>query len=107
MPPAAAMSFMDVLVNAFPTSIVDAMARGDVLQIVVFCFLFGVACLSVGEKARPVLELADAVVTIAGETPRGVDGLAPRFSFVAAEHHEARAGALVLTHDAAEFVAVW
>ena len=40
---APAMSFMDVLVNAFPTSIVDAMARGDVLQIVVFCFLFGVA----------------------------------------------------------------
>ena len=60
-----AMSFTQVLVNAFPTSIVDAMARGDVLQIVVFCFLFGVACLSVGEKARPVLVLADAVVAVA------------------------------------------
>jgi proton glutamate symport protein len=36
------------LENSIPTSIVDAMARGDVLQIVVFCFLFGLACLSLG-----------------------------------------------------------
>jgi Na+/H+-dicarboxylate symporter len=28
----------------FPASIIDAMARNDVLQIVVFAFLFGAAC---------------------------------------------------------------
>src|ERR1051326_2034631 len=34
----------DVLEHVFPVSIIDAMARGDVLQIVVFSFLFGAAC---------------------------------------------------------------
>ena len=29
------------------------MARGDVLQIVVFCFLFGAACAAIGAKAKP------------------------------------------------------
>ena len=33
-----------VVEHTFPTSIIDAMARGEVLQIVVFSFLFGTAC---------------------------------------------------------------
>ena len=33
-----------ILEHTFPTSIIDAMARGEVLQIVVFSFLFGAAC---------------------------------------------------------------
>ena len=33
-----------ILEHVFPTSITDAMARGDVLQVVVFSFLFGGAC---------------------------------------------------------------
>ena len=37
-----------------PTSIVDAMARGDILQIVVFSLLFGISLLAVGERGRPV-----------------------------------------------------
>ena len=35
----------------FPASIIDAMARNDVLQIVVFAFLFGAACAAIGAKA--------------------------------------------------------
>jgi proton glutamate symport protein len=41
--------------HTFPTSIIDAMARGEVLQIVVFCFIFGTACATIGLKARPVV----------------------------------------------------
>ena len=33
-----------MLEHTFPASIIDAMAKGDVLQIVVFSFLFGAAC---------------------------------------------------------------
>ena len=44
-----------VLEHIFPASVIDAMARGDVLQIVVFSFLFGAACLAIGSKATPVV----------------------------------------------------
>ena len=44
-----------VLEHIFPASVIDAMARGDVLQIVVFSFLFGAACLAIGGKAGPVV----------------------------------------------------
>ena len=37
------------LEHTFPTSIIDSMARGEVLQIVVFTFLFGMACATVGQ----------------------------------------------------------
>jgi proton glutamate symport protein len=49
----------EILEHTFPTSIVDAMARGEVLQIVVFSLLFGMACATIGARARPVLELCD------------------------------------------------
>lgn len=75
--PAAPLSFTGVIVNAVPTSIIDAMARGDVLQIVVFCFLFGMACLSLGEKARPVLAFADSLAEVAFRFTHMIMYLAP------------------------------
>jgi proton glutamate symport protein len=44
-----------------PTSIFDAMARGDVLQIVVFSIIFAVALGMLGEKGRPVLEFCESL----------------------------------------------
>jgi proton glutamate symport protein len=40
------------------------MARGEVLQLVVFCFIFGSACIAVGEKARPVVEFSKSLVEV-------------------------------------------
>ena len=37
------------------------MARGEVLQIVVFSFLFGTACAAIGAKARPVVEFCESL----------------------------------------------
>lgn len=71
------LGFAQFLANAAPTSVVDAMARGDVLQIVVFCFLFGLACLSLGEKARPIVELADSLAEVAFRYTDYVMYLAP------------------------------
>lgn len=101
------MTFTEVLVNAFPTSIVDAMARGDVLQIVVFCFLFGVACLSVGEKAKPVLVLADAVVAIAFRFTHIIMWLAPAAVFAAMAGTVASGGMDVLAGLARLLAAAW
>jgi len=44
-----------------PASIVDAMAKGEVLEIVVFAVFFGAACASLGAKAKPVVEFCAAL----------------------------------------------
>jgi proton glutamate symport protein len=53
-----------ILEHTFPTSIVDSMAKGEVLQIVVFAFIFGAACATVGLKARPVVEFCESLSEI-------------------------------------------
>jgi proton glutamate symport protein len=55
-----AKSASDFLLDAFPTSIFDAMSRNDVLQIVIFSVLFGLAISAAGEKARLIKDIADA-----------------------------------------------
>jgi proton glutamate symport protein len=62
--PQAHTTLASTLEHIFPVSIVDAMARGEVLQLVVFCFIFGSACIAVGEKARPVVEFCKSLVEI-------------------------------------------
>ncbi len=57
-------SFIDMLVNAVPTSIADSMARGDLLQIVVFAIFFALAICAVGQKARPVLNFLQSLCDV-------------------------------------------
>ena len=102
-----ATSFSDLLVNAFPTSVVDALARGDVLQIVVFCFLFGVACLSVGERARPILVAADALAQVAFRFTDYVMYLAPPAVFAAMASGLASGGSASLAGLAKFFACAW
>ena len=54
----------DFFVQLFPTSVIDAMARGDILQLVVFSTFFGVALAAVGPKGAPVLALLDSVAQV-------------------------------------------
>jgi Na+/H+-dicarboxylate symporter len=58
---ASAQSWDQMLLHIVPTSIFDAMARGDVLQIVVFSMIFAVALGMLGEKGRPVLEFCESL----------------------------------------------
>ena len=54
----------EMVTNIFPTSIVDAMATGNLLQIVVFSIFFSVAICACKEKARPILDLLESVSQI-------------------------------------------
>lgn len=54
----------EILLHAFPSSVVEAMAKGDVLQIVVFAVLFSMGMVAAGDKARPVMELCESVAEI-------------------------------------------
>jgi len=75
--PQAATSLTSVLEHTFPASIIDAMARGEVLQIVVFSFLFGAACAAVGAKAKPVVEFCGSLAEIMFRYTKYVMYLAP------------------------------
>jgi proton glutamate symport protein len=55
------ITFIDTIIHIFPSSIIDAMARGDVLQIVAFSVLFGLAVMAIGKKGKPVLEFCDSL----------------------------------------------
>ncbi len=57
-------SLSDVIEHAFPVNIFDSLARNDVLQMVIFFFLFGAACSAIGAKAKPVVEFAGSVAEV-------------------------------------------
>src|SRR2546429_1147288 len=56
-----AQGFRDMLVHIFPSSIIDAMVRGDVLQIVAFSALFAVAVAALGTKGGPIIRGCEAL----------------------------------------------
>ncbi len=75
--PVAPPTLGSVLEHVFPSSIIDAMARNDALQIVVFAFLFGAACAAVGAKAEPVAKFCASLAEIMFRYTRYVMYLAP------------------------------
>ncbi len=65
------------LEHVFPASIIDAMARGEVLQVVVFALLFGAACSAVGDKAKPMIAFTGSLAEVMFRYTRYVMCLAP------------------------------
>ena len=51
-PPAKPQTFGDIIAHLSPTSIIKAMAEGDVLQIVIFSVIFALAVTAIGKKAQ-------------------------------------------------------
>jgi proton glutamate symport protein len=66
-----------VLEHVFPASLIDAMARNDVLQVVVFAFLFGAACAAIGPKSRPVVDFCVSLAEVMFRYTKYVMYLAP------------------------------
>ena len=57
-------SVSEMVTTIFPTSIVDAMAQGNLLQIVVFSIFFALAICAVGKAAEPVIKILNSVSQI-------------------------------------------
>ena len=57
-------SLIHMLVDAVPESVVESMATGDLLQIVVFAIFFALAVCAVGPKARPVLDFLQSTCDV-------------------------------------------
>ena len=56
-----AQTVTDTLLSIIPSSPVDAFARTDILQVLFFSVLFGVALSALGEKGKPVTEGIDRI----------------------------------------------
>jgi len=54
----------DIFLHMFPTSVIEAMARGDILQVVVFSTFFGVAVAAIGPRGKPVLEVLESTAQV-------------------------------------------
>jgi Na+/H+-dicarboxylate symporter len=61
---AGALSLSGFISHTIPTSVIDAMARNEILQIVVFSLFFGTAMAALGERSRSVIDVLDAVAHI-------------------------------------------
>jgi aerobic C4-dicarboxylate transport protein len=59
--PSAHLSTIDFLLNVIPKDVADAFARGDILQVLFFASLFGVALAAMREAGKPVLIFVDGL----------------------------------------------
>jgi proton glutamate symport protein len=59
--PATAQTWDQIMLHAFPESVIRAMAEGNVLQIVIFSIFFAIGLGMIGEKGRPVVVWCELV----------------------------------------------
>ena len=74
-------SVTDFLMNIIPTTMVDAFAKGNILQVLLVAILFGFALSMVGPKCKPVVELFDALTHAVFGVINILMGLAPIGAF--------------------------
>lgn len=58
---AKAQTWQEIVLHTVPTSVIEAMATGDVLQIVVFSMVFAIGLGMVGEKGKAMVEWCEAL----------------------------------------------
>ena len=76
-------SLKDFITHVVPSSIADAMAKNDILPIVVFSVFFGVAITAVGDAAKPLVRGIEALVQVMLQVTNYVMRFAPFAVFAA------------------------
>jgi aerobic C4-dicarboxylate transport protein len=61
---AKAQSVTEFFIHIIPNTIVDAFARGDILQVLLVSLLFGFALSLAGPRGKPLVELLDALTRV-------------------------------------------
>jgi len=57
-------TLVETLLHLFPSNVVDAMAKQDILQVVIFATLVGIAAAHIGPKAELFLKFFDGTVAV-------------------------------------------
>ena len=79
----APLQFKDFLDHIIPSSVVQAMANNEILQIVVFSLFFGAAASSLGSKVKRLIDIIDEIAAVILRVTRYVMALAPIAIFAA------------------------
>ncbi|MBY0573169.1 MAG: dicarboxylate/amino acid:cation symporter [Undibacterium sp.] len=90
------LSLKEFVVHLVPSSIVDGMAKNEILQIVVFSIFFGTAAAAVGERSQPLIACVDGVAHIMLKLTGYVMNFAPVAVFAAVSGVVAKSGLGVL-----------
>ncbi len=61
---ATGLSLKTFLYHVFPSSVIESMAKNEILQIVVFSIFFGVATAAIGEQGKIVIKAMDAIAHV-------------------------------------------
>jgi Na+/H+-dicarboxylate symporter len=104
IPPATASSGVETtgfnikefVTHLVPASVFEAMAKNEILQIVVFSVFFGVALTAVGEKGRPIVKGVEALVSVILQVTDYVMRFAPFAVFTAVTSSIAEQGPEIL-----------
>lgn len=70
-------SFIDTIVNIFPSNFVQPMAEGTMLQVIVIAVVFGFGIIAAGKKAKPVVAFTNAMSDVCIQIMRGIILVAP------------------------------
>lgn len=89
---AKAQNVTDFLIHIIPTTVVDAFAKGDILEVVFVAILFGVALSSAGARAKPLVALVDSLTQVVFEITRILMKFAPVGAFGAMAYTVGRFG---------------
>jgi Na+/H+-dicarboxylate symporter len=92
----ASLTLKDFVTHLVPASIVDGMAKNEILQIVVFSLFFGLAAAAVGKKAEPAIDVIDGVAHVMLKVTGYVMQFAPLAVFAAVSGIIAKEGLGVL-----------
>ena len=76
-----AMGTVDFILHIIPKDVADAFAKGEILQVLLFSILFGVALSALKEKGKPVLDFFDIVSKVFFRIVALVMRLAPLGAF--------------------------
>jgi Na+/H+-dicarboxylate symporter len=92
----SSLSLKEFITHLVPSSIIDGMAKNEILQIVVFSLFFGTAAAAVGKKAEPLIDAVDGIAHIMLKVTGYVMQFAPFAVFAAVAGTIAKSGVGVL-----------
>jgi len=89
---AKTQSVTEFLMHIIPTTVVDAFAKGDILEVVFVALLFGFALSGVGARAKPLVDLVNSFTQVIFEVTRLLMKFAPVGAFGAMAYTVGRFG---------------
>ncbi|HEX4912184.1 MAG TPA: cation:dicarboxylase symporter family transporter [Permianibacter sp.] len=88
----ASLTLKEFITHLVPASVIDGMAKNEILQIVVFSLFFGTGLAAMGERGKPLIEVIDIAAHVMLKVTGYVMWLAPIAVFAAVAGVIAKSG---------------